>query len=262
VDGCVVLIVQRWRPLPPGDQPVTFRKEGIEGSIYAVSRDNGRTYKNHGLVDPEVPLRHQGSSSAIIRAGTELLMPAVSLNVEPRGVTLYRTRDVTKGWLFDGWIFRVDRLPVDAVSYPSIIQRQDGALLANCVSFTRNFQSVSRDNGKTWTAPREVKDLKIRNNPDLDYAGNVMVAHGRGPDGNSVVLYFSPDYGHNWGSEIVLDRHGFRGWGGYSASLRTTEGNLFVVFSTDAGPNTAKNGGKPDIRGVLLSNVEIRRKAD
>ena len=261
-DGLIVLVVQRWRPLPPGERAVTFRNEGIGGSVWLVSRDEGKSYQYRGLVDSENPLRHQGSSSPLIKVGKTLLMSAVSLNISPRGVTFYESNDLASGWNFLGWIFRVDRLPVAAVSYPSLIQRHDGSLLANCVTFSRNFQSISKDKGTTWSAPREVSDLRIRNNPDLDYAGEVLVAHGRGEDGNSVVLYFSPDEGLTWGSMVVLDRHGFRGWGGYSASLRTPKGDLFVVFSTDAGPRTARDGGRPDIRGVLLSDVTIRRKAD
>lgn len=260
-DGVIVLVVQRWRPLPTGESAVTFRKEGIGGSVWLVSPDDGKTYQQRGLVDSKIPLRHQGSSGGLIRVEKTLLMSAVSLNVPPRGITLYESSDLTTGWNFLGWIFRVDRLPVAAVSYPSLIQRHDGSLLANCVTFSRNFQSISKDNGRTWSTPREVPDLRIRNNPDLDYAGEVLVAHGRGEDGNSVVLYFSPDEGRTWGSMIVLDRHGFRGWGGYSASLRTKTGDLFVVFSTDAGPRTARDGGRPDIRGVLLSDVTIRRKS-
>jgi hypothetical protein len=259
-DGVIVLVVQRWRPLPPGDRAVTFRNEGIDGSVWLVSRDEGKTYHQRGLVDPEIPLRHQGSSSPLIRVGKTLMMSAVSLNFPPRGITLYESSDAAR-WDFAGWIFRVDQLPVAAVSYPSIVQRHDGSLLANCVTFSRNFQSISKDDGKTWSIAREVQDLRIRNNPDLDYAGAVLVAHGRGEDGNSVVLYFSPDDGLTWGSMIVLDRHGFRGWGGYSASLRTRAGDLFLVFSTDAGPRTARDGGRPDIRGLLLSDVSVRRKS-
>jgi len=258
-DGRVVLVVQRWRAPAAGVKP-TLQNEGIVGSVYLVSDDNGLTYLHKGLVDPEAPLRHQGSSSAIIRVGATLYMTALAVNASPPGITLYRTDDPGKGWRFAGYVLRTSDLPVDWISYPSIVQRKDGSLLVNCVNFCRNFQTVSQDGGQTWSAPREVMDLRIRNNPDLDYAGGVLVAHGRGEEGNSVWLYFSPDEGLTWGSHIVLDRHGFRGWGGYSASLRTPDGGLFVVFSTDAGPRTGHKGGKPDIRGVLLTDVEVRRK--
>lgn len=256
-DGRIVLVVQRWRA---PQSKVSLQNEGMIGSVYLVSADHGRTYRDKGLLDPETPLRHQGATSAIIRVGRTLFMGALAVNASPAGITLYTTDDPEKGWRFSGYIVRTSDLPVDWISYPSIVQRRDGSLLVNCVNFCRNFQTVSSDGGKTWSKPREVKDLRIRNNPDLDYAGDVLVAHGRGEDGNSVWLYFSPDEGATWGSPVVLDRHGFRGWGGYSASLRIPGGGLFVVFSTNVGPRTAKDGGKPDIRGILLTDVEIRRK--
>lgn len=258
-DGRLVLVVQRWRPLPPGQKFILEREQGMHGSVYLISKDNGRTYEYKGLVDPGQPLRHQGTTSPIVRVGHQLLMLALTIGVEPRGITLYRTDDPAKGWEFAGWVFPSDRLPVKYVSYPSLVVRKDGSLLAQAVFYSRNFQSISRDNGRTWSPLRELPDLKIRSNPDLHYANDVLIAHGRGEDGLSVVVYFSPDEGETWGLPIVVDRHGFRGGGGYSASLRTRDGKLLIVFSTDAGPNTAKNGGKPDIRGVLLGDVEIRR---
>ncbi len=45
--------------------------------------------------------------------------------------------------------------------------------------------------------------------------------------------------------------------GGYGGSLRTNDNGLFIVFSTDAGLHTGKHG-KPDIRGLFLTDVEIR----
>ena len=258
-DGLIVLVVQRWRP-PPSNVKFPLKAQRIHGSVYLISEDNGKTYSNQGLVDPEVPLRHQGTTDVILHHQNTLMMTAMSVNEPPTGITLYTTQDPRKGWQFAGWIFRADQLPVKEVYYGSMVRRGDGSLLAQCVYFTRNFQSVSDDNGKTWSTPRELKDLRIRNNPDLDYAGDVLVVHGRGAGHNSMVVYFSPDEGRTWGRRIVLDYHGFRGGGGYSASLRTKKGDLFIVFSTDAGPNTAIIDGFPDIRGVLLSDVGIRRK--
>ena len=274
-DGRVVLVVQRWRPLPPGVQEVLGESVTIHGSVYLTSRDNGKKYSVKGLVDPEVPLRHQGTTSAIIRDGDTMLMAAVSINAPPRGISLYRTEDPDKGWQFAGWIFRHDDLPNPLfVSYGSLSRRRDGSLVAQCVHYGRNFQRVSQDGGKSWSAVRELKQLRTYKNPDLDYAGKILVVHGVGAPGfgesdpkaanwNSaaglLVMYFSPNEGRDWGRPVILNRYGWRGGGGYSASLRTKDGGLFIVFSTDSGPNTGKNGGKPDIRGIRLSDVEIRR---
>lgn len=263
-DGLLVLVVQRWKPLAPGEKYIIGKEEGIVGSVYLISRDNGKSYESHGMVDPQKPLRHQGTTSNIYWYDGRLYMPAISIGVLPRGAALYTTEDPRKGWRFDGWIFRFDQLPPSKLgyAYPTLIRRSDGSLLAQIVSGdrnARNFQSISRDMGKTWSPPRELKDLRLGWNTDLDYGAGVLVVHGRAQDANSYAVYFSPDEGESWGCPIVLDRYGFRGWGGYGASLRTPDGNLFVFFSTDAGPRTGKDGGKPDIRGVLLSDVEIRR---
>ncbi len=253
-DGRIVLVVQRYFPIPPGEVSL------IHGSVCLISRDNGKTYEYHGLVDPEVPLRHQGTTSKILRSESGLMMAAVSISAPPTGISLYTTEDPEKGWRFAGWIFRADQLPVKYFSYGSLARRSDGSLLAQCVYYRRNFQSVSEDNGRTWSDPIELQDLRVRNDSDLDYAGDVLVAHGRGDADHCVDVYFSPDEGRSWGRRMVLDQHGYRGGGGYSASLRTRQGDLFIVFSTDAGPNTGQRGGKPDIRGVFLSDVEIRRQ--
>src|SRR5208283_927633 len=108
-----------------------------------------------------------------------------------------------------GFVFRHDQLPYSkhGYSYPSLVRRPDGVLLAQIVSGSpeeRNFQSLSHDQGKTWTRPRELPDLKLGWNVDLDYAGKVLVAHGRGADGESYDAYFSPDDGQTWGCPIVL----------------------------------------------------------
>ncbi len=257
--GEVILVIQCWQPLPAGQTFSTFRKEGIAGSVWSVSRDNGKTYQRRGLVDSSSPLRHQGSSSPILRVGDELLMIAIAIESTPRGISLYRMADSARGWTFAGFVFRSQELTAGAVSYPSIVQRRDGSLLAHCHSFLRHYRSVSTDGGNSWSTAEEFSDLRIANNSDLEYAGDVLVAHGRGEDMRSTVLYFSPDEGKTWGSPVVLDRYGFCGWGGYSASLRMPGGGVFVAFSTDAGPNTCKDGGKPDIRGVAVTGVQVRR---
>lgn len=112
----------------------------------------------------------------------------------------------------------------------SFVRRRDGKLLAQCLSDDhRNFQSLRDDNSKTWTPPRELGELKIGGNTDLDYAGKALVAHGRGVDIFSAVAYLSPDDGQTWGYSILLDRWGFydrpflREGGGYTPPRRALE---------------------------------------
>ena len=226
----IVLDVQRWFPAPQSEI------SSIHGSVYLISQDNGKTYEYRGLVDPGVPLRHLGTTSTILRGENGLMMAGVSISAPPTGITLCTSSDPEKSWQFTGWIFRADQLPVKYFNYGLLARRSDGALLAHCVFYSRNFQCVSKDDGRTWSDPIELQDLRILNNSDLDYAGNVLVAHGRGEADHCVVGWFSPDVGRSWGHRMVLDQHGFRGGGGYSASLRTRQGDLFIVFSTDADP--------------------------
>ena len=274
-DGRIVLVVQRWRPLPAGEEFVLGKSVAIQPSVYLISADNGRTYQYQGVVDPEVPLRHQGTTSAIVQHKGRLWMAAVSNNAAPRGISLYHTTDPAQGWQFAGWIFPHNLLPSPVyVSYGSLVFRGDGSLLAQCVHYGNNYQRISRDDGRTWSPVRVLKNLGTYKNPDLTYVSGVLVAHGVATPGTgekqveqanwnasagAAVLYFSPDEGLTWGRPVILNRYGWRGGGGYSASLRTKRGGLFIVFSTDSGPRTGKQGGKPDVRGIHLTDVEIRR---
>ena len=274
-DGRIVMVVQRWRPLPEGEEFVLGQSVAIQPSAYLISKDNGHTYQYRGVVDTEVPLRHQGTTSAIVRHQGRLWMAAVSNNAPPRGICLYSTEDPVKGWQFGGWIFPHNLLPSPVfVSYGSLAFRSDGSLLAQCVHYGNNFQRISRDEGRSWSPVRVLKNLGTYKNPDLAYTGDVLVAHGVATPGTgekqrdqanwnasagAAVVYFSPDEGLSWGRPVILNRYGWRGGGGYSASLPTKSGGLFIVFSTDSGPRTGKQGGKPDIRGIHLTDVEIRR---
>ncbi len=261
-EGVIVLVAQCSHLFDMSKQ-VIGRDEGIDGSVYLISHDNGKTYEYRGLVDPVVPLRHQGTTAQIILVGKTLFMPAISIGVKPYGITLYTTDDPTKGWTYVGWIFRTDQMPVPTLTYPRIIQRRDGWLLAQAVDSgyehgsggSRNFQSISADNGKTWSPPRELTDMTLGWHISLDYAGDVLVASGRADDRLSVGAYFSPDDGETWDCPIILDRYGFRGWGGYAASLRTKTGDVFIAFSTDSHTEPDE---RPTIRGVFLRNVKVR----
>jgi hypothetical protein len=142
-DGRIVLVVQRYFPIAPGEA------SSIHGSVFLISRDNGKTYEYHGLVDPDVPLRHQGTTSSILRSENRLMMAGISISAPPTGISLYTTEDPEKGWQFAGWIFRADQMPVKNFSYGSLDRRGDGSPLAQCVYYRRNFQSVSEDNGRT-----------------------------------------------------------------------------------------------------------------
>ena len=274
-DGRIVLVVQRWRPLPAGEEFVLGTSVAIQASVYLISADNGCTYQHQGVVDPAVPLRHQGTTSAIIQHQGRLWMAAVSNNAAPRGISLYQTADPAQGWQFAGWIFPHNLLPSPVyVSYGSLVFRSDGSLLAQCVHYGNNYQRISRDAGRSWGPVRVLKNLGTYKNPDLAYVNGVLVAHGVATPGigekqseqanwnasaGASVVYFSPDEGLSWGRSVILNRYGWRGGGGYSASLRTKSGGLFIVFSTDSGPRTGKQGGKPDVRGIHLTDVEIRR---
>ncbi len=55
-EGVVVLVVQCTHLFDMTKQ-IIGREEGIDGSVYVVSHNNGKTYESRGLVDPEVPLR-------------------------------------------------------------------------------------------------------------------------------------------------------------------------------------------------------------
>ena len=254
-DGVVILIVQIYRPSLEKDPARRHYGGTIDGSVWLTSRDNGKTYRLRGAVDRQVPTRHKGNTGHILRRGGKLLMAGEQLEKDKArsGMNFYSLSTLAGGWEYRGMIFPFAELP-RIVGYPSVLLRRDGVLAAYCGGGGLVFERLSRDMGQTWGPIRRLDGLGIRNDPDLEYAGNVLLCHGRGLDKCSAVVFFSPDDGRHWGHPIVLDRYG--PWapdGAYSASLPLGKDGVFIAFSTDA-----RRHKQPIIRGVFLTNVRIR----
>jgi hypothetical protein len=260
-EGVVILVVQTFWPL----SNVTWEERdgyyGDEegGSIWLTSQNSGETYDERGWVDPIKPERHKSSTGQILEHHGLMFLPGSELTSNPdkSGMNYYTLSDLDKGWQYGEQLFPliINTNDRNILGYPSIIKTSNGDLTMHCTDNVRVYGRCSSDKGETWGDTTVLEGLLIRNDPNFVYAGDVLLSHGRGMDKSSVVLYFSPDHGVTWGHPIIIEHYGPESAdGGYSASVSVGNSGVFIAFSTDG--QRHKN---PDIRGVFLENVRIRR---
>jgi len=115
-------------------------------------------------------------------------------------------------------------LPVDATGkgYGALEFAKDGSLIAYVYDSKRETEpeyTVSRDGGKTWSAPCRARTAKKIRNPQLRRVGDLWFLAGRnGGSGDGLVLYSSDD-GIHWDEGRIVDRRPPCGGTGYYSCL-------------------------------------------
>ena len=242
-NGSLVMIVQRKPPLG-GDSDVI-------GSVWSLSADNGKTWKDQGEVDSGHKYAVMYGRSVITRDGVMYFGAWSRL-----GNALYTSDDNGESWKKRSVIFPntyPDFMQLKNAGppfYPHVMFLPDGRLLAityhtppeNCC-YTR----VSRDQGRTWGRIEKRPDLPVWA-PRLNSIGSeILVLTGRDIKERATVAMFSTDRGRMWGNKMVVDRPKFfPGSYAYTDSIQVAEDKLWVFTSTPRSP------GKGDIVGILL----------
>lgn len=115
-------------------------------------------------------------------------------------------------------------LPIDATGkgYGALCFAKDGSLIAYVYDSKREEDpeyTVSRDRGRTWSAPRRAHVAKKIRNPQLRRVGDTWLLAGRnGGEGDGFVLYASSD-GIHWDDGEMLDRRPPGGGVGYYGNM-------------------------------------------
>ena len=244
-DSKVVLVVQRASPGEKLSHP-----EGLLGSTYCVSSDDGRSYENKGYVDPLRPRGHFGSSSHLLLRDGVLYMVAYSVD----GLVLYTSEDNASSWRRRSLVFQPSEFHEEP-SYPTIVFRRDGGLLCQCHldRSMENFEKVSRDDGYTWSELRPA-NLRLRH-PVLAYVGDVLVAVGRlMPVRLRTSFYLSADDGETWTGPFDLAPDLPNGGGGYTAVIPLGD-RVFIAFSYCIPPARDAYLQPNSIQGVVLKDI-------
>ncbi len=263
-DGVIVLIVNLFMPERkplPGDP---HRAMTVD-SVWLSSTDNGKTYRDHGRVLREPRIRFtQATGTRLVTLNNKLLVAGRqhSPRLEECGIWLYVLNDLQKGWQRGPLLFPFKDKNAEII-YPALVYHKDVGLRAYVVTNDKTGrlgevrERISKDGGQTWSEIATVPSLRVANNPEMTYAGDVLLCTARGQDRASVVLYFSPDHGRHWGHPIVLDRYGPRSPdGAYTGSVPHGKDGVFIAFASDGLYHRM-----PDIRAVYLTKVRIRSKA-
>jgi predicted neuraminidase/peroxiredoxin len=155
----------------------------------------------------------------------ELAVPLSGKTDEARGGFLLVTGDAGATWRRSG-VMR-------GGSQPTVIQRDDGSLLALLRSEPMILRSESRDLGKTWTKP-EKTDLRC---PGSGIAmcrlanGHLILVYNDSPNSDRTPLNIvrSTDEGATWTEQRILEPN----WGEYSypCVIQTSDGKIHITYT-------------------------------
>ena len=256
-DGAVILVVQRVGLKRLG----MVHGENIVGSKLLVSRDQGATYDDLGLVDPKLDAGHQGCSTHIVERGGMMYMAPFHDSELP----LYVSRDGGVTWPDRTVVVTESEMP-ESPRYPTVVFRPDGSLLflGHLNGSTRCFQRVSapvdpQGRDVRWGPVDIREDIRLRH-PVLLYAGGAgeptLLCLGRDMDVWKTALCVSPDHGVTW-SDPIDPVPGRGSGGGYTALWPTGEpGWVLAVFSTDG-----VSPGAQDIVGMRFGEFTVSDRA-
>lgn len=190
--------------------------------MYRISTDHGRTWSEDrvfhdelGALPRNVPIR--------LRDGT-LLLPLSGRLDGQSGSFFFITRDHGATW---------ERSSVIAGgSQPTVVEREDGTLLALMRSRPRSLQSESRDGGRTWS-PAVPSQLR---NPGAGVAmtalegGRIVAVFNDSETGRSPLsVARSRDGGRTWEEPLHLESN--PGEYSYPSVVQTSDGRIHVSYT-------------------------------
>ena len=185
------------------------------------SDDNGHTWSPDeemtglfGSLPRNVPITLQDGTLAV---------PLSGRTQAGSGGFLLMTRDGGATWRQSGFMNRG--------SQPTVIQRNDGVLLALLRSEPNILQSQSTDFGATWTAPEPI-DLKC---PGSGIAmcrlanGHLVLVFNHSTERSPLNIARSTDEGATWGEVRVLEAN--PGEYSYPCVIQTSDGRIHITYT-------------------------------
>lgn len=205
-----------------------------DGAYVHISDDAGQTWAATVLIDIDPYLGAFGLKGVVELGNGDLVMAMGSHDHDPlAAIFIVRSRDRGRSW---GRPTEVARIPGLIFSEPSALVTASSKLLVFSREETSGFiyQSVSGDDGLTWSQPRR---LALWGYPTqgIELAdGRIVIVYGyrRAPFGIRAAV--SNDGGETWGKEIVVRQDmadTFAGHNlGYPSVIEFEPGHLFVVY--------------------------------
>lgn len=192
--------------------------------VVRTSTDHGKTWSKDEVLKDAIGWLPRNVPIALRRHDQALLLPVTGRVDRKHGAFVLRTTDHGKTWQTSEWI--------GPGSQPTLIERDDGTLLALMRSAPRILQSTSRDGGRTWS-PATKTDLK---NPGAGIAMTRLA-------GGSAVLVFndsetqrtplsvtrSLDGGQTWERPLTLESN--PGEYSYPCVIQTSDGKIHVSYT-------------------------------
>jgi predicted neuraminidase len=197
-------------------RPIRKGSWGKGQLMYRYSDDNGYTWSE----DWELQMATGGIRNTPVKLQTSELMVPMSGGESQFLIT----KDGGANWEHSG--------KIDRGGQPTVIQRDDGSLLAYLRSRPFILQSESKDMGKTWS-PAHTTDLKC---PGASMAlcrlrnGHVVLVFN-----NSSILRtplsvaLSTDDGKTWSQPVALESN--PGEYAYPCMIQSSDGNIHVTYT-------------------------------
>ncbi|MBM3737197.1 MAG: exo-alpha-sialidase [Acidobacteria bacterium] len=199
------------------------------------SRDGGRTWGtpvevNVKPLDWAYPFGHilEESDGTLLLAGYGGPLPVMAAEQRPQASFVVRSHDGGKTW---GELTRI----APGHNEITMARRRDGSIVAmmRTVGGARLNSSVSRDAGRTWSAPKQVTEdrehpadlLRLSN-------GDWLLTFGQRNKPFGVQAMRSRDEGETWErqSRVVLAFDGDHSDVGYPVTIERRDGRLVTVY--------------------------------
>src|SRR5450631_249825 len=240
---------------PDGRLLIEFVKldpNGVAGSAYSLSQDNGLTWGAFTFFDNPVSNTYAFPTAFLTVAGT---MYAASYG--PHGdctddSTLWDSVDSGTSWIKGSVIRQAADAGINETAIAEVGATNFLAISRDDLN-TNTWAHFSDDSGVTWGNQIDyTSQVGVLQLPQLIQAGNALLLFGRQFDPtafpNQFVAFASFDGGMTFTDRTVLDTYtGESIDGGYCWPLLMGDGNVFVVYYGDS-----HNLRQPDIKSLTV----------
>ncbi len=203
-------------------------EEKYLGSTFRISHDCGKTFGEilrSPVTSPHGPVELRDGT--ILWAGNRFDDVEGGIEIVKLNPQNGETEFVGKITIDDENIF---------LNEPNLIEMPDGKLIChiraeNDTVFT-TYQSVSHDNGKTWTDPEMLLEIDGGAPPHLKLlsSGILISAYGRRKQPYGIMVMVSRDGGESWEKDLRLFENTQSDDLGYPTTVELNDGTLLTVF--------------------------------
>ncbi|MFA5858663.1 MAG: sialidase family protein [Elusimicrobiota bacterium] len=214
-----------------------YHRASVIGTHIWRSTDNGNTWTESQMVITSVdPLELIATSEPVVETQPgELLIPLYGHPGNKGVVVLMSSKDKGNTWTKTGEINTAADNP-EGLSEPALLKLPDGNILCIMrplpVGEGYCYQSVSADNGKTWSTPIRTPFWGFPASLLLLKNSNVLCAYGYRRKPFGVRSCISKDGGKTWDMERenVLRTDGSGSDLGYPSSVELPDGSIFTAY--------------------------------